>query len=115
MLVRDIKEILDTTGLPVTYYQWPINEAPELPYIVYFVPYEDDFAADDINYAPIPVVYIELYSKTKDFTSENKIKAALRHAGLFYDKRSETYLKSEEMYEVVYQISFVHDDFEEES
>ena len=48
-------------------------------------------------------VYIELYTDEKDFELEERVEAALDAADLFWQK-SEQYIKSENMYEVLYEV-----------
>lgn len=100
------REVLMATGLPVTYYAWPENEAPELPYLIYWLPDDEDYYADGINYANIQNVRIELYSETKDFDLERLVENTLKSNGIPYD-RSETYLKTEQMMMVVYTTSIL--------
>ena len=48
-------------------------------------------------------VDIELYTDEKDFELEERVEAALDAADLFWQK-SEQYIKSENMYEVLYEV-----------
>lgn len=88
-------------NIPVNYYQWPENEAPELPYILFYYPTRDDFIADGKNYAKITQLNIELYTKNKDFATEAMVEAKLEEYGLVYTKE-EQYINEEHMYEVLY-------------
>lgn len=109
MLVKEFKSILDRTGLPVTYYQWEPGEVPPLPYIVYWIPDDGDYYADGQNYIGISDIRIELYSKEKDWDLETKVENVLKQEGIPYG-REETYLKTEEMWMVVYTISIIKTD-----
>lgn len=103
MTVEEIYSMLTETGLEVAYYQFPVGEAPELPYIVYYFPDNDDFFADNSNYVGITSLNVELYTKDKDFDMENALINVLKKYGLTYD-RDETYLTSEKMYEVLFEL-----------
>lgn len=101
MTYGEVKEQLESIGLPLTYYEWPDDEEPELPYLVYYYPERDDFKADDINYIKKPRLNIELYTEEKDFDLENRLEAILEQYGFSYAKE-EQYIESERMYEVLY-------------
>ena len=103
MQVKEFKQLLDSTGLKVGYYQFPKGKVPKLPYILYYFPEWDDLLADNINYVNIAETNIELYTKEKDFETEAKVEQILNDNGFFFSK-SEAYLTDEEMYEILYQV-----------
>ena len=98
--------MISTMGLSYAYRFFPLNEAPQLPYIVFYYPNNDDFSADNENYVPIVNVNIELYTENKDFDTESSVEAVLKQNGFSFTK-SEYYLQTEQMYEVLYQIQDV--------
>lgn len=99
MTYQEVYTMLQGIGLPVTYYQWPEDHAPDPPYLVFYYPGDNDFKADDSNYAKIRQLVVELYTDEKDFAQEAAVEAALD--GMVYE-RDETYLDSERMFEVSY-------------
>lgn len=103
MTVKAIKELIESTGLKTAYYQYPVNSAPPIPYTVYYFPRTEDFQADSINYAHINALNVELYTKEKDFNTEALLESAFKNAEISY-RKSETYLESEKMYEVLYEM-----------
>lgn len=102
MTFEEIKAGLAAAGFPLVYYQWPINQAPALPYVVYYYPNRADDPADNVNYGLITALNVELYTKEKSFTDEAAMEEALTAMGLVWDK-TETFLDSEQMYEVLYE------------
>ena len=101
MTLENLYQLLKSTGLPVVYRAWPINKAPELPYICYLAAYSNNFSADGVVYQPIDHVQIELYTKDKDLTAEGKVEQAL--SSLFWQK-SESYIEDQQCNQVVYEI-----------
>lgn len=105
MLIADINTMLGQTGLPKTYYSWPEDDpahpVPPLPYIVWYFPNTDNFAADDRVYSHIEALNIELYTRTKDFETEAAVEAVLAAHGIVWN-RQESWIESEKMYEVLY-------------
>lgn len=105
MLIADINTMLGQTGLPKTYYSWPEDDpahpVPPLPYIVWYFPNTDNFAADDRVYSHIEALNIELYTRTKDFATEAAVEAVLAAHGIVWN-RQESWIESEKMYEVLY-------------
>ena len=77
---REIVEILKSTGIPVTYYQWDEDkdgDGPALPYIVYYYPSSEGEAADDRQWSQKARLNVELYTETKDFDIEEYYDKAL--------------------------------------
>lgn len=105
MQYKDIDTMLEASGLPVTYYSWPEDDpahpVPPLPYIVWYLPGTENVAADDSVYKIVQTLNIELYTANKDFETEAALEAILDDNELVWDK-TETYLSSERMYEVLY-------------
>lgn len=104
----DVVTMLTQTGLPFTYYSFPESKAPNLPYVVFFYSRSNNFPADDSVFQRIDVLNIELYTENKSFTAEENVEAILNDWGFVWEK-SETYLNSEEMYEVIYEMEIVID------
>lgn len=94
--------IMEETGLPFAYDHFAEGEAPEPPFICYLLPGSDNFAADGRAYYKINEVRIELYTDFKDLPVEQKLEDVLDDYGIFYTK-SETWIDSEKLYEVLYQ------------
>lgn len=103
MTLEGIKTILEATGLPVAYRSFPEGGAPALPFLCYYSPYTNNFAADGVAYAIINHVNVELYTQVKDPTTEGKVEAALTGAGIYWEK-SETYLEDEKCLQILYEI-----------
>ncbi len=100
---REIVEILKSTGIPITYYQWDEDkdgDGPALPYIVYYYPSSEGEAADDRQWSQKSRLNVELYTETKDFDMEARVDAVLGSFCVF--DKEETYLSDEHMYEVLY-------------
>lgn len=70
----------------VAYYAFPEKEAPALPFICWMEASVDTFPADGIVYHSAHGLRVELYTKTKNTTEEEKVEAALTAAGIFFTK-----------------------------
>lgn len=101
MRLEELKTLLETTGMPVTYRAWPENEAPPLPFICYLVAYSNNFGADNRVYHKISHIQVELYTKQKDPNAEDKVENALSS---FYWDKTEEYIDSERCYQILYEI-----------
>ena len=108
MLITDIKTMLAQTTLPATYYSWPEKQAPQLPYLVWYLPSSDNFAADDKVYKHIETLHVELYTEAKDFATEQAVEAVLDAHGMVWE-RQESYIDEEHMYEVLYIMEVIID------
>lgn len=106
MTLQEIYSMLYTI-LPeekVTYRAFPENEAPELPYIIYFEGPSDNMSADNQVYAPVMELNIEVYfdiEEGKDPALEALIENTLNEYGLVWAKDEEV-IDSENMIEVIY-------------
>ena len=101
MTLSEFDVLLKSTGLPVTYRAWPENEAPPLPFVCYVEAGSNNFAADGVVYYPVKRMQVELYTKLKDPDAEGKVETALSS---FFWEKSETYLNTEECYQILYEI-----------
>lgn len=108
MLITDIKTMLAETDLPATYYSWPEKQAPQLPYLVWYLPSSDNFAADDKVYKHIETLNVELYTEAKDFATEQAVEAVLDAYGMVWE-RQESFIDEEHMYEVLYIMEVIID------
>lgn len=109
MTRAEFAEIISGLGLPWCYYQFETEDGeapPAPPYIVYFYPGSSDLYADGLNYQKIESTMVELYTKDKDFALEDSVEAAFAGAGLAWSK-SETYIESERLYMVAYDLEVV--------
>lgn len=102
MTTRQVKEILESTGLPVAYLTFTNETARPCPFICYFYAGDHDYIADNSNYASINRLFVELYTDYKDFALEKQVEATLNAAGLVY-AREESYIDTEQMYQIVYE------------
>ena len=97
----NIVEILKITGMPFAYGHFAEGESPKPPFICYLYPGSNNFAADGRVYFKVNVVQVELYTDVKDPQTEKKLEDAFDEAGIFYNK-TETWIESEKLYEVLY-------------
>lgn len=99
-----------TDTIPAAYYQFPEddpnNPAPPPPFLVYYYPGDNDFKADNINFAKIRDLTIELYCDNKDFTIEKAVEDVLSSNGFVYAK-SEEYINSEKLYMTTYDTEVI--------
>lgn len=94
-------EILQGIGIPYAYDHYAEGEGPDPPFICYRLPGSDHFAADGRVYYRISEVHIELYTDCKNPDVESQVETALDAHGIYYE-RSETWIESERLYEVLY-------------
>lgn len=106
MTFKEIAEMIEDIGLPFTYYSWPENAAPPLPYIVYYYPGTQNFPADNSVYVVNQTLNIELYTRTKDFDLEDAVETVLAANQIVWDK-TETYINQEHMFEVLYEMEVI--------
>ena len=98
----EILAMLVEIDLPDAYHHFAEGESPDPPFICYLTPGSDNFAADGKVYYKIDEYHIELYTDVKSPTLEAQLEAVLDAHGIFYDK-SEVWIESERLYEVLYQ------------
>jgi hypothetical protein len=102
----ELLNLLKTLGLPVTYHHFKTsttNPPPTPPYIIYLYSYSDNFGADNKVYDKGDNYQVELYSIKKDLAREKLIEDLFDNNDIFYEK-TETYIDSEGLYQVLYEI-----------
>lgn len=93
--------ILDELNIPYAYDHFAEGEAPSPPFICYTIPASDNFAADGKAYFKINEINIEVYTDKKELDIEKQIEKVFDIHNIYY-KKSETYIYSEKLYEVLY-------------
>lgn len=96
--------MIAATGLPCAYSHF--SNVPATPYVVYYYPAENDFFADCSNYVNRRDLYIELYTKTKDFDAESNVEAKLSAAGLTWYKSTD-FLNDEKLFQTTYEVGVI--------
>ena len=97
----EIIRILKEAGIPFAYDHFAEGESPDPPFICYLLPESDNFSADGKVYLKISVVHIELYTGEKSPATEQILEDVLDAHEIFYEK-SEIWIESEKLYEVLY-------------
>jgi hypothetical protein len=101
MTYEEIYQALESTGLPVTYEIWENGSIPPLPYIVFTYPGNNDFIADDVNYATIVRLEVGLYTKRKSIAVERNVEQVLNEKlGPFF--KTSDYVSADSMQETLY-------------
>ncbi len=99
--MEKLLSVLDSIGIPYAYDHFAEGESPDPPFLCYLLPGSSNFSADGKVYHRVSEVRLELYTDYKDLDSEEKVEAALDAVGIFYNK-TETWIDSEKLYEVLY-------------
>lgn len=100
MTGAELSRVLQGSGVPFAYRKWETAQKP--PFGVYLLVEESNMYADGALYFHIGRYQIELYTAKKDIAAEKKVEAALAGAGIPYAK-SEYYIESEKLYEILYE------------
>lgn len=100
---EEINEMMAEMGLPYAYHHFAEGESPNPPFLIFLSPGENIFSADNIRYHSFKKLDIELYTDRKNPASEEEIEAVLTRHELYFLK-SETWIESEKMYEVLYEM-----------
>ena len=103
MTHQEVLKMMDEMKLPYAYHHFVEGESPEPPFLVFLYPNSDNFAADGMVYFKVNRLNIELYTDLKDGELEETVEAVLDKHGIFYEK-SEVWIESENLYEVLYQM-----------
>lgn len=104
MTTQSVNALIESFGLPYAYHQFADGTGQDTPFVCFFYDGRTDEFADNINYAKIATLYIELYTDEKDFALEATIEAKLAEAEMAYIM-SEDYIDSEHMHITVYETS----------
>lgn len=99
--MEELLQMLNEIQIPFAYHHFAEGESTEPPFICYLLPGSDNFSADGMVYYKINEVHIELYTDLKDLAVEQKVEDVLDGHGIYYNK-SETWIESEKLYEVLY-------------
>lgn len=106
MTFQEISGMIEEIGLPYNYYQFEENSAPALPYVLFYYPQRTDFIADNKNYALKTALNVELCTEEKDFATEAQVEAVFVARDIPFEK-TETYIESERMYMILYEMEVI--------
>lgn len=109
MTEKQVKQMVDSVGIPTAYHHFAEGQSPEPPFLVFLYPESHNFSADGKVYKKVSQLDMELYTEYKDLEMEKRIESVLDEYGLFYEK-TETYLDTEKMYEVRYETEVMIDE-----
>ena len=102
MSLEEFAIVLEGTGYPVAFWQFPKEAPHDPPFICYITPGSNPFGADGVVYYSSDNIQVELYTLKRDKGAQKKVEAVL--ASFFYLK-DEGYLEDEKMYMTKYTLS----------
>ncbi len=106
MNYEDIVNMLEETNLPFAYDHFAEGEALEPPFICFLFPGTSNVFADNVVWQKINDLNIELYTNKKEPSLEAGLEDVLTAHEFPYEK-SEVWIESENMYEVLYQTQMI--------
>lgn len=101
--MEDLYILLSRLEIPVAYSHFLTMTTP--PFITYKRISSDNFEADNKTYYKQAKYHIELYTKERNTNLENELETLLDNNDIAYEIVSETYIDSEKIYQVVYEIT----------
>lgn len=102
MTYAQIAEMVEETNLPVAYDHFAEGDSPDPPFLVFLMPQSSGFYADGRLYYRETVLALELYTDKKDPPLEARVEAVLDAHDINFQK-SETWIETEKLYEVIYE------------
>ena len=103
MTYEQIAEMMEEMGLPFAYHHFAEGESPAPPFLLFLSPRENPFSADNVAYFSCKQLDIELYTDKKLPELEEQVEAVLAQHEIYYTK-TELFIDSEELYEVLYEM-----------
>lgn len=106
MTLTEMKTLLQSvTGFTdkVVYYEWPLSEAPALPFVCFYSPNETAFAADNINYYSVPRFSVGVYTKNREPSIEALFEDKFRDNNIYFTKEIE-YLEDDRCWVTIFSI-----------
>ena len=99
-------QVLQTIGLPCaySYFQKEDEQPASPPYLLYTGGGQDTFKGDDTYIHQANHYQVEYYFTKKDEEMEATIEQALLNNGYLYEKSEDTYIESEGVFVIYYQI-----------
>lgn len=101
MKLEEFVKILESTGFPVAFYEFPKEEPHDPPFICYLTLGQENFSADGIVYHSGTNVQVEVYTLQKDPVVEHVVENVL---SAFYYSKNEGFIEKEKIYLVTYQL-----------
>lgn len=105
---NDIKPALDAAGVLLFYGKYPIsgdNSPVEPPFVCYMGAGQTAFSADNIGtYWKHNEYQAQYYYELKNEAAEDAIEAAIEAAGYNYTKSDDTFIESENLFVIYYDI-----------
>lgn len=108
MTYSEIKALVSGIGLPYAYDHFAEGECPAPPWIVFLLPGTDNFSADNVTYAEITEVAIELYQDGKYPPNEKLVENVLDAYEIPWEK-TEVWISDEKLYEVRYEFNVLYE------
>ena len=102
MTYEQINEMMQEMELPFAYHHYAEGESPEPPFLLFLSPVENTFSADNSMYFSSKMLDIELYTDVKNPELEKQVEQVLKRYKIYYTK-SEVWIESERLYEVIYE------------
>lgn len=102
MTLKEVAQMVTSIGFPCVYSHFTQVPA-QTPYVVYYYPSENDVKADNSNYANRRQLFIELFTKSKDFDNEAAVEAVLKSNGFTWYKQTD-FLNDEKLFQTVYEM-----------
>ena len=104
MTLKEFANLISSCGFLYRYDHFSQTPAP--PYIVYYYPDENDVMADNKNYVNKRRVNVELFTTTKDVSTEATVEGVLAGAGLTWYKQTD-FLNDEKLYQTTYEMEVI--------
>ena len=102
MTYEEINELMLEMRLPFAYHHFAEGESPKPPFLIFLSPGEHTFSADNLMYHSFKKLDIELYTDEKSPETEECVEEILHQHSIYYTK-TETWIESEKLYEVLYE------------
>jgi hypothetical protein len=101
--MQELKTILEQLNIPVAYNHF--NTETEPPCVTFRRDSTSNFGADNKVYKKINNYVVQLYTDLKNPTLETQLENLFDANNIFYDVTSEDYIDTENMYEVIYEVT----------
>lgn len=100
----EVMAMVEEMGIPYAYHHFVEGESPDPPFVVFYYPGDDSFAADGKVYFKASQLHVEIYTDEKDPGVEQNVEAVLDAHGLFY-RKTEVWIGEEKLYDVLYRMT----------